>query len=150
MFEEKRIHRKWFWRAFPMVPCLHLLMHGIASGQGGHIRIPEKFGIPLDIPIWGIWLAFPLTTAFFWFFYKNLARQAVEERLKRIAHIDSSLPALAKQQSWTKLEARIHLLSKELKKYDIKLLNAWFDHQRQYYKEDLIRQEFQNRPDSDS
>ena len=133
MFEEKQIHRKWFWRAFPLVPCLHGILHGLATIQGGALHFGERFGLPISMPIWGIWLCTPLSATFFWFFYKNLARQAVDERLKRIDHIDAGLKSLAKTQSWTKLEARIQQLNKELRNYDIKLLKHWLDYQKTYF-----------------
>lgn len=139
MFEEKQIHRKWFIRALPLVPCLHGMMHGIAHGQGGVLSFGEKFGLPMSIPIWGIWLCTPMTAAFFWFFYKNLAAQAVQERLKRVDHLDAGLIGMAKQQSWTKLEARIQQLNKELKSYDIKLLQYWLEYQRSYYRSEYHR-----------
>jgi hypothetical protein len=134
MFEEKQIHRKWFLRASPLIPCIHAVMHGIALGQGGVLSFGEKFGFMVHVPLWGIWISVPLTGAFFWFFYKNLASQAVRERLKRVNHLDAGLIGMAKQQSWTKLEARIQQLSKELKPYDVKLLQHWIAYQRSYYR----------------
>lgn len=134
MFEEKLIHRKWFYRALPLVPCFHGLLHGIAASAGGALSFGEKMGFPMVIPIWGIWLMTPLSAGFLWFFYKNLAQQAVQERLKRIDHIDGSLSGLARQQSWTKLEARLDSLRKELKAYDIRLIESWLEYQKSYYR----------------
>lgn len=136
MFESKIIHRKWFLRAWPMVPCIHGVFHGLASSKGGSLSFGESIALPMRIPIWGIWLLLPLTTTFFWFFYKNLAQQAVQERLKRVDHLDSSLIGMARQQKWTMVEARIHLISKELKPYDVKLLKHWLTYQKSYFKSD--------------
>ena len=133
MFEEKKIHRKWFWRASPLVPCLHMLLHGIASSQGGAIAFGQKYGFSMALPIWGIWVLFPITTVLLWLFYKSVASQTVAERLRRVTHIDASLTALAKQQSWTKIEARIDVLSRELRPYDLKLIYAWLEYQKSYY-----------------